>query len=116
MKVNEGYFSPPRIPFTTCVEVTRMRSDRSVLRHAFRSLSIRLARAGSAAALALLVVTCHSDKTNGVCTVSALSFTTQPATTAAGSPMTVSVTAQDNSGNTQTCFKDNVTIALGTNP
>ncbi|HEY6108659.1 MAG TPA: hypothetical protein VIV56_07130, partial [Gemmatimonadales bacterium] len=61
-------------------------------------------------------MTCHSDKTNGVCTVSALSFTTQPATTAAGVPMTVSVTAQDNSGNTQTCFKDNVTIALGTNP
>lgn len=94
-----------------------MRSDRSVLRRAPGSpLFVRLARAGSAAALALLVVTCHSDKVVKTCAVSSLAFTTQPGTTAAGSNMTVVVTARDGSGNALTCFGENVTITLGANP
>lgn len=93
-----------------------MRSDRSVPRRALRSLSVRLARAGSAAALALLVVTCHSDKTVSTCAVTALAFTTQPSTTVAGSVIPVTVAVRDGSGNTLTCSSDNVTITLGANP
>ncbi|HMA42304.1 MAG TPA: hypothetical protein VKP10_19735 [Gemmatimonadales bacterium] len=93
-----------------------MRSDRSVPRRVPRSLSVRLARAGSAAALALLVVTCHSDKTVNTCNVAALAFTTQPGTTAAGSIIPVTVAVRDNAGNTLACSSADVTISLGTNP
>lgn len=94
-----------------------MRIDRSDPRRTTRSpLSIRLARAGSAAALALMVATCHSDKTTNVCAATKLVFTAQPSTAVAGSPIAVSVAAQDASGNTQACFTGNVTIALGAAP
>ena len=93
-----------------------MRPDKSVSTSTRSHLFARIARAGSAAALALMVATCHSDNGTPPCAVTTLAFTTQPGTTAAGSPIAVTVTAQDGSGNTQTCFKDIVTIALGTNP
>lgn len=93
-----------------------MRPDKSVSTSARSVLLTRLARAGSAAALAFMVATCHSDTGTPPCAVTTLAFTTQPGTTAAGAPIAVTVTARDGSGNTQTCFKDIVTIALGTNP
>jgi hypothetical protein len=94
-----------------------MRSDRSVPRRVFRSQLWHLARAGSAAALALMVVTCHSDNPVNTCTVGALAFTVQPpSTTAAGSIIPVTVAVRDGSGQTLTCFNDQVTIALGANP
>lgn len=93
-----------------------MRSNRSVPRRVLRSPLSLLARAGSAAALALLVVTCHSDNPTNVCTVNSLAFTTQPGTTAAGSNIVVAVAVRDGQGNTLTCSSDNVTIALGANP
>ncbi|MGE5760299.1 MAG: hypothetical protein ACM37V_08055, partial [Gemmatimonadota bacterium] len=92
-----------------------MRSDPSISRRV-RSLSLRLARVASAAALALTVVTCHSDKTVNTCNVTTLAFTTQPGTTPAGGNIAVVVTVRDGSGNPLTCFNDNVTIALGANP
>lgn len=88
-----------------------MRSDRSVPRRVPRSPSVRLARAGSAVALALMVATCHSDKVTNVCTVSQLVFTTQPTSVGAGALMTVVVAAQ-NAGSTQTCFTGDITLAL----
>jgi hypothetical protein len=50
--------------------------------------------------------------------VSQLSFTVQPATATAGTPITpaVQVSARDGVGNTVTSFSDTVTIALGTDP
>jgi hypothetical protein len=94
-----------------------MRLNRSVSTRARRSPFIaRLARAGSGAALALMVATCHSDNGNNPCTVISLAFTSQPTTTAAGVAINVTVTAQDASGNTLTCFGDVITMALGTNP
>ena len=80
-----------------------------------RSLFTRVARIGSAAALALMAVTCHSDSTPP-CTANSLAFTTQPASTSAGTVFSVQVTVRDGAGSTQTCFNDNVTIALGANP
>ena len=94
-----------------------MRPDTSVSHSASRlPITVRLARAAAVAAIAVLAASCHSDKTTAVCTVTTLAFTTQPANTAAGSAISVTVTARDGSGNTATCFKNTVTIALGTNP
>jgi hypothetical protein len=94
-----------------------MRHNRLVSIRARRSpFTARLARAGSAAALALMAATCHSDNGNNPCTVITLAFTTQPTTTAAGTAINATVTAQDASGNTLTCFGDVITMALGTNP
>jgi hypothetical protein len=78
-------------------------------------LRTRLARANALGAASLLAVTCHSEPT-AVCTVTVLAFTAQPATTPAGSAIAVTVAAQDGSGTTQTCFEDQVTISMGTNP
>ncbi len=78
-------------------------------------LRSRLARAGSLVAASLLVVTCHSDPTAG-CVPTKLVITSQPASVGAGSAVSVTVQAQDAANVLQTCFTNNVTISLGTNP
>lgn len=94
-----------------------MRSDRlDTLRARRSSWSVRLARTGSAAALALMVATCHSDNATNVCAVTTLAFTVQPSGATAVSPITVTVTARDGAGATRTCFNEAVTMALGANP
>src|SRR5207302_124997 len=51
-------------------------------------------------------------------TATALVFSVQPTTAAAGAAITpaVQVTAQDGSGNTATGFTGNITVAIGTSP
>ena len=83
--------------------------------HMSAFLRSRLARVGSLVAASLLVVTCHSEPTAG-CTPTQLVITAQPANVGAGTTLSVTVQAQDAAGTLQTCFTNNVTVSLGSNP
>jgi hypothetical protein len=78
-------------------------------------LRTRVARVLSLTAAAVVAAQCHSEPTN-VCTPTNLVFTAQPASVAAGTGISLTVEARDNSGTLATCFTGNVTVAIGTNP
>jgi hypothetical protein len=83
--------------------------------HLSAFLRTRFARVAALAATSLVAVTCHSEPTAG-CTPSILVFTTQPGNVAAGTGISATVEARNNSGVVQTCFTSNVTISFGANP
>ncbi len=78
-------------------------------------LRTRVAKAAALTASALLAVTCHSEPTS-VCAPTNLVITTQPTNVAAGSGISLTAEAHDNSGTLQTCYTGNVTVSIGTNP
>ena len=78
-------------------------------------LRTRVARVLSLTAAAVLAAQCHSEPTT-VCTPTTLAFTAQPSSVAAGTGISLTVEARDNSGTLATCFTGNVTVAIGTNP
>jgi hypothetical protein len=78
-------------------------------------LRTRVARVLSLTAAAVVAAQCHSEPT-AVCAPTNLVFTAQPASVAAGTGISLTVEARDNSGTLATCFTGNVTVAIGTNP
>ena len=78
-------------------------------------LRTRPGRAAVIGTAALFTVTCHSEPT-ATCTPTNLVITAQPASVAAGTALSLTAEARDNSGNLETCFDANVNVALGTNP
>jgi hypothetical protein len=92
-----------------------MPADFSASLRVLHARARRLLTATALAALGSIVVGCHSEST-GPCTADKLAFTVQPTTTSAGTPFSVTVQAQDGSGNLRTCFTGTVSLSLQSGP